>query len=163
MAFDEDLGRPPEPGADIDLIAGFRFGVFFFLGGVAPNPLDTRFQKVSGLSAEISTLSHAEGGQNLFTHRLPERIDYGNLVLERGKVLHSPLNLEFDVTFSLFKFKPSNVVVTLFGEDKEPLAGWLFLKAYPVRWASADLDAAQSEILIDTIELAYTRMQTLRV
>ncbi len=26
-----------------DLILGFRFGVFFFVGGVVPNPLDIRF------------------------------------------------------------------------------------------------------------------------
>ena len=30
-----------------DLVLGFRFGVFFFAGGVIPNPLDIRFQKVS--------------------------------------------------------------------------------------------------------------------
>ncbi len=33
-------------------IIGMRFGVLFFAGGVIPNPLDIRFQKVSGLSAE---------------------------------------------------------------------------------------------------------------
>ena len=33
----------------------FRFGVTFFIGGIIPNPLDTRFQKVSGLSSEIAT------------------------------------------------------------------------------------------------------------
>jgi len=38
-----------------DLILGFRFGVSFFVGGVLPNPLDIRFAKVSGLSAEVKT------------------------------------------------------------------------------------------------------------
>lgn len=144
-------------------ILGFRFGVFFFAGGVVPNPLDIRFQKVSGLSAEVRTTTVTEGGQNLYTHRLPERIDYQNLVLERGMVVGSPLNLEFNAVMSLFKFYPSNVLVTLFDEEKKPVSGWLFIKAYPVKWSTSDLDAKENSILIDTLELAYTRMQIMRI
>lgn len=146
-----------------DVILGFRFGVFFFAGGAVPNPLDIRFQRVSGLSAEVNLKTVDEGGQNLYSHRLPERINYGNLVLERGMVVGSPLNIEFNVTMSLFKFYPSNVLVTLFNEDKVPLAAWLFIKAYPVKWSTSDLDAKEGAVLIDTMELAYTRMQILRI
>jgi phage tail-like protein len=85
------------------------------------------------------------------------------LVLERGMVVGSPLNIEFNTAMSLFKFAPSNVLVTLFGEDKVPLASWLFLKAYPVKWSTSDLKAAEKEIVIDTMELAYTRMQIMRI
>jgi len=147
----------------VDLILGFRFGVFFFAGGVIPNPLDIRFQKVSGLSAEVKTTPLSEGGQNLYTHRLPEKIDYKNLVLERGMVVGSPLNLEFNAVMSLFKFYPSNVLVTLFNAEQIPVAGWLFIKAYPVKWATSDLDAAEKALVIDTLELANTRMQIMRI
>jgi len=147
----------------VDLILGFRFGVFFFAGGVIPNPLDIRFQKVSGLAAEVKTTPLSEGGQNLYTHRLPEKIDYKNLVLERGMVVGSPLNLEFNAVMSLFKFCPSNVLVTLFNGEQMPVSGWLFIKAYPVKWATSDLDAAEKVLVIDTLELAYTRMQIMRI
>jgi phage tail-like protein len=166
MAFGDEIGLGEvfkERTLEDDLILGFRFGVFFFAGGVLPNPLDIRFQKVSGLSAEIKTTTLSEGGQNLYTHRLPEAVDYGNLVLERGMVTGSPLNVEFNIAMSLFKFAPSNVLVTLFREDKVPLAGWLFLKAYPVKWSTSDLNAAEKELVIDTMELAYTRMQIMRI
>ncbi len=146
-----------------DVILGFRFGVFFFAGGVIPNPLDIRFQKVSGLSTEVETITHKEGGQNLYTHRLPERVSYQNLVLQRGMVVGSPLNLEFNAAMSLFKFAPSNVLVTLFNESSIPLGGWLFIKAYPVKWATSDLDAESDSVVIDTMELAYTRMQIMRI
>ena len=102
----------------MDLILGFRFGVFFFAGGVIPNPLDIRFQKVSGLAAEVKTTPLGEGGQNLYSHSLPEKIDYKNLVLERGMVVGSPLNLEFNAVMSLFKFHPSNVLVTMFNAEQ---------------------------------------------
>ena len=57
---------------------GFRFGVFFFAGGVIPNPIDFRFKRVSGISTSINTTSVEEGGQNLFSHRLPDKVQYEN-------------------------------------------------------------------------------------
>jgi phage tail-like protein len=148
---------------ELSNILGFRFGVFFFAGGVIPNPLDIRFQRVSGLSAEVETMTVTEGGQNLYTHRLPKKINYQNLVLERGMVVGSPLNVEFNAAMSLFKFYPSNVLITLFDEEQKPVSGWLFMKAYPVKWSTSDLNAKENAVLIDTMELAYTRMQILRI
>jgi phage tail-like protein len=140
-----------------------RFAVVIFALGVVPNPIDLRFQRVSGLSASISTVTVREGGQQLYTHRLPDMVSYENLVLERGFMVGSPLNIEFNVAFSLMKFAPSNVMITLLNEDAVPIAGWMFVQAFPVRWATADLDASRDEVLIDTLELAYTRMQAIRI
>ena len=64
---------------------------------------------------------------------------------------------------SLFKFATSNVLVTLLGGDKLPRAAWLFIKAYPVKWATSELSAGEPALVVDTLELAYTRMQILRV
>ena len=153
----------PDPLPQRELITDFRFGVFFFIGGVVPNPLDIRFKKVKGLSATVKTTPLAEGGQNLYTQRLPNGVEYGNLVLERGMVVGSPLHAELDAALSLFKFAPANVVVMLFNEAYVPVAAWSFFKAYPVRWAISDLDAESKSVLIDTIELAYARMQIMRV
>ncbi len=146
-----------------DLVLGFRFGVFFFAGGLVPNPLDIRFQKVSGLSGKVTTREIQEGGQNLYRQKVPEGITYDNLVLERGMIVGSPLNIEFNVALSMFTFAPSNVLVTLLSGSSIPLGAWLFIKAYPVRWSTSDLDASQSNVVIDTMELAYTRMQILRI
>ncbi len=142
---------------------GFRFSVFFFMGGVVPNPLDIRFSKVSGLSSTIETQSLKEGGQNLYTHRLPSRVKYENLVLERGMAVGSLLVAEFNATMSLFKFNPSNVLVTLLDETGLPISGWLFMTAYPVKWKVSDFGADQNQVVIETMELAYQRMQPIRL
>ncbi len=154
-----------EPGIDLawDLALGFRFGVFFFVEGV-PNPVDIRFQKVSGLSAEVSTTTVVEGGENLYAHRFPERVGYGNLVLERGvaRLSQSPLEADFVATLGQFSFRPSNVIVTLFGDTTDlPVRSWMFLRAYPVKWEMAPLDATEERLVIDTLELAYARMSVL--
>lgn len=143
----------------------YRFGVTFLTLGIVPNLLDIRFQRVSGLSAEIATETVEEGGQNLYTHRLPGRISYGNLVLERGLAVGSPLAAEFNLAMSAYQFFPSNVIVLLLNEDfpPVPLAGWLFLQAYPVRWSVSDLDANSNQVVVETLELAYTRFQSMQL
>ncbi len=151
-----NLINPPPP-------LSHRFGVFFFATGVIPNPIDIRFQKVSGLNAEVNTDTIREGGQNLYTQRIPTKINYNNLVLERGIVTGSPLHIEFNSTLSFFRFAPSNVMVTLFGENSVPIAGWLFMKAYPVKWSIADFDANANAVVIETMELAYTRFQIVQL
>ena len=142
---------------------GFRFAVFFFAGGVIPNPLDILFQRVSGLGSKIDTVPIKEGGQNLYTHQLPVRVSYGNLVLERGMVVGSALNVEFNLALSFYAMTPSNVMITLFNENTIPIAAWLCIKAYPVKWSTSDLDASEGNLVIDTFELAYTRLQILRI
>ena len=142
---------------------GFRFSVLFLVGGAVPNPVDLRFRKVSGLSAEIKTTTLDEGGQNRYSHQLPERVSFGKLTLERGLVVASPLNMEFNAAMSLFQFSPSNVLVTLLGATAEPLAAWMFLRAFPSKWSTSDLDAEQHTVAVDTMELTYSRMQIMRL
>ena len=142
---------------------GFRFGVFFFVGGVVPNPLDFRFKKVSGIGSTVLTRTLNEGGQNLYSQKLPERVQYDNLILERGLAVGSPLVVEFNVAMSLFKFSPSNVMVSLLDEAGIPISSWLFMKAYPVKWTVSDLDADSNAVVIETLELSYQRMQAIRI
>lgn len=144
-------------------VLGFRFSVLFLVGGAVPNHVDLRFRKVSGLSAEVRTTTLDEGGQNRYSHQLPDRVSFGKLTLERGLVVASPLNLEFGAAMSLFQFSPCNVLVTLLGASAQPLAAWMFLRAYPTKWSTSDLDAEQHAIAVDTMELTYSRMQVMRL
>ena len=148
------VGNPP---------LGFRFGVLFLALGVVPNPLDILFQKVSGLGASVETAAVEEGGQNMYSQLLPKKIQHDNLVLERGLVVGSPLVVEFNVAMSRFKFAPSNVMVTLLDHTRIPIASWLCMKAYPVKWSVSDLDANSNSVVIEQMELSYQRLQTIRL
>ena len=148
------VGNPP---------LSYRFGVLFLVGGVVPNPLDILFQRVSGLGTRVDTHTVEEGGQNLYSQLLPNRVQHENLVLERGVVVGSPLVIEFNAAMSLFKFSPSNVLVTLLDNTRIPIAAWLFMKAYPVNWSVSDLDATANSVAIEHLELTYQRMQVIRI
>ncbi len=138
-----------------------RFSVVFFRGGHIPYVTDFAFQRVSGINAEVQLETINEGGQNLYSHRLPDKISYSNLVLERGYALASPLTLEFLNTFSRYQFIPSKVLVMLHDATGIPIGAWNFEKVYPVKWSLSDFDAQDSKVLVDSMELAYTRYQAL--
>jgi phage tail-like protein len=54
-----------------------------------------------------------------------------------------------------FQFKPVDVNVHLLNENHQALATWVFMQAYPVKWAMANFNAKSNEVAIETIELAY--------
>ncbi|WP_293067895.1 MULTISPECIES: phage tail protein [unclassified Moorena] len=58
---------------------------------------------------------------------------------------------------------PSNVLVILLNENTVPVSSWLFKRAYPVKWTTSDLDANANAVVIDTMELAYVRFQSVRI
>lgn len=62
-----------------------RFMATFFLNRMpSVSAADMRFQRISGLSREMSVKTVNEGGDNVGSRHLPERITFGNVVLERG-------------------------------------------------------------------------------
>lgn len=133
---------------------GFHFRVDFV--GLASGTVDSRFQEVSGLAAELTVEELAEGGENRFAHRLPGRAKYGNLVLRRGMLTDSALRGWCEDAILHFQFQPVTVNVTLLNEEHEPLAAWRFERAWPVKWALSDFKAQENAIVVETLELAYS-------
>lgn len=133
---------------------GFHFRVDFV--GLAAGTVDSRFQEVSGLAAELTVEELVEGGENRFTHRLPGPAKYGNLVLRRGMLTDSALLDWCEDAILHFQFQPVTVNVTLLNEQHKPLAAWRFERAWPVKWALSDFKAQENAIVVETLELAYS-------
>jgi len=140
---------------------GFHFRVEFILDGVVES--DTRFQEVSGLSAELGTEEVVEGGENRFSHRLPTRAKYSNLTLKRGLLSESGLIDWCKNAIENFDFTPATVNVTLLNEQHEPVADTLsFIRAWPVKWSVSDFKAQDNALVIETLELAYNYFSRIR-
>lgn len=133
---------------------GFHFRVDF--SGLPGDSADIRFQSVSGINASVSNSeTYQEGGENRFTHRLPQRASYENLVLKRGMLLGSALIEWFKDAVINFKFKPKDITVTLLNASHEPLEQWMFYKAWPTKWSIDGFDAEKGAIVIETVEFSY--------
>ncbi len=132
----------------------FHFKVEFGLDGLGDN--DARFQEVTGLTMELGVETLAEGGENRFEHRLPNRGKFPNLVLKRGMLSDSGVIDWVKNAIENFQFKPTDVLVTLLNENHEPLGAWSFARAWPVKWAVSDLKATDNSLVVETLELAYS-------
>jgi len=133
---------------------GFHFRVDF--GGFPSESADIRFQSVSGISASVpNSESYAEGGENRFTHRLPVRASYENLVLKRGMLIGSQLIGWFKDAVESFKFSPKLITVTLLNSAHVPLEQWVFHNAWPTKWNIDGFDAEKGAIVIETVEFSY--------
>ncbi len=135
-----------------DIPVVFHFKVELALGSANQ---DIRFQEVSGLSAEVSTEEYQEGGLNQYTHRLPTGTKYSNLILKRGYLQGSRVTAWCRQAVERFVFEPTDATVTLLNDQHEPLAGWSFSGAYPVKWSVSDLKAQESALVVESLELAY--------
>lgn len=133
---------------------GFHFMVDF--EGIPLSSADIRFQSVSGINGSVpNSETYEEGGENRFTHRLPKRASYENLVLKRGMLIGSELIKWFKDAIEDFKFSPRNITVTLLNSDHEPLEQWMFYKAWPTKWNTDGFDAEKGAIVIETVEFSY--------
>ena len=134
----------------------FHFRVDFYFDQ-EPHPVDIGFQEVTGLSVELETEQVVEGGENLYTHELPVRTRYQDLVLKRG--LAPAASVVFDwIKRSLeapYLFEPVNLTVALLNEEHNPLARWNVINAYPKKWEVSAFNAEQSSIAIETLTLKY--------
>lgn len=130
----------------------FYYRVAFSVGS---DGNDARFQSVSGLTVEFDMEEYKEGGENRFTHRLPGRSKYADLVLKRGMVTDSAVVRWLVRAFREREFEPADVSVILLNESGNPLRTWSVAHAIPKKWTVSDLNANESAIAIETMELSY--------
>jgi len=123
--------------------------------GVAAQKNDIMFQSVGGLSSELQTETIKEGGENRFEHELPIRTKFPNLVLKRGLIKDSSLIKWCLNTFQQLDIRPVDLEVKLLNEKHEPLMTWAVKQAWPKKWAIEDLNAMESKVLIESLDLRY--------
>jgi phage tail-like protein len=131
---------------------GFYYKVEF---SISKGKNDVRFQAVSGLSVEYDMEEFKEGGENRFTHKLPGRTKYADLVLKRGMLIDSDVTKWCLAAFRDRDFKPADLSIILMNEKGEPLRTWNVTHAIPKKWSVSDLNANENAIVIETLELIY--------
>ncbi len=127
-----------------------------YFQGLAPSPVDTAFQSVSGLGVTINTEAYNLGGHNTGSVHLPTGVTYTDLVFKRGlKPIPSPLAQWCEMAFERFEFRPLDMVIMLIGGIGTPVKVWKVRNAIPVKYEFGDLDAMNSNIFLETFTLKY--------
>ena len=116
------------------------------------------FTEVSGQTVQIDVEELAEGGQNQFTHKLPGRMKWPNLVLKRGIT-------DTDNLFAWFQKSSGDGfagagTVTLMDAAGKPVRTWKFTDAYPVKWTGPKLAATSRDLAVEELEVCHCGFQS---
>jgi len=131
----------------LDPLRGFRF--LLEIDGITSGG----FTRVKGLSREVRHESYREGGVNEYEHKLVTQVAFPVLVLERGLALDdlwawAQATADGDV-------ERKNLRIILMNEGGEKGFAWQVEHALPVKWTASDLDGQQTQVVMESLELAH--------
>ncbi|MEP0264349.1 phage tail protein [Dokdonia sp.] len=149
-----DNKKSPEEEVIGKFPVGFYFSVSF------GDEIDVDFQEISGISKEMNVEDVVGGGENQYKYRLPTGSSSKNLVLKRAIILEGSNLLTWCEECIdgglLYPIKTQNVSVDLLDKKGIVSMKWVFNNAYPVKYSVSDLKSQESEVLMESIELAYS-------
>jgi phage tail-like protein len=144
-----------ETGQRQDPFVSFRFEIRIpgrTLGG---------FSECGGLQVETETFDYLEGGENSIVRKFPTRTKQTHLVLKRGIGDRALWDWYFAVTQGDIRRHAGSIVVKD-AAGSEDVVVWEFVDAFPVKWVGPDLNASQSSVAIETVELCHQGLRRLR-
>ena len=112
------------------------------------------FQRVKGLQREVKHESYREGGVNDYEHKLITQVSYpargararpcARRSVEMGLRCLRTATCSARMSGSACRTRPA-----------EKAWAWQLEWALPVKWSCSDLDAGQSQVVMESLELAH--------
>jgi len=154
-------------GLRTDPLGGFNFYISLIdssnlLGTVislASNYLVAGFSECSGLEASMEVLDYREGGQNGFVRKFATRATYSNITLKHGVIFEYDDLWTWHYGFVQGQGTRKDGVIVLQDEGRRPAKVWKFKRAIPLKWVGPTLNANQSAVAIESLEIAHEGLE----
>lgn len=142
----------PETGARTDPFFAFRFEIKL------DGEVSGGFSECSGLQLETEVQDYAEGGLNTHLHKFPTRTKQSNITLKRGIVDSRLWDWYYNMTQGQIEFRNGSIAVYSASND-EMVMEWQFQLAFPSKWQGPDLNASQSNVAVETLEITHQGLE----
>ncbi len=119
------------------------------------------FSECSGLQLETEVQDYTEGGLNTHVHKFPTRTKQTNLTLKRGLVDRELWDWYWDLTQGQVRFRNGSVIVRD-PSGEQVMMEWQFRQAFPCKWQGPELNATQSNVAVETLELCHQGLERQR-
>jgi phage tail-like protein len=147
----------------IDPLSTFNFYITLIDGSnvagtlitAALNYLVAGFSECSGIDASIEVMDYKEGGVNDYVHKFATRTSYSNLTLKHGVILLSDDLWTWHNDWVQGNGKRKDGLIVLLDESRSPAKVWKFKRGIPSKWVGPSLNAAQSNVAIESLEIAH--------
>lgn len=123
------------------------------------------FKEVHGLNVSVAVEDIAEGGQNGYSHRVPGRMTWPNIVFRRGLTNSNALFDWFSKSSGEGFAANSNQLtrstgaITVLDPAGSRLRAWNLIDVFPVRWAGPDFSVSRLDPLEEELEIAHHGFQ----
>jgi phage tail-like protein len=111
--------------------------------------------KVDGLKATYDVKEYVEGGQNAFVHKLPGRMKYENVTLQRAVTDETNAVAAWVASFQGPAIRRSAGQISICDVAGTVVYTWALTGLFPVSWSVNGFDAAGNGIAIETLVLAH--------
>lgn len=115
------------------------------------------FSEVSGLASEVENIEYREGGDRR-VRQLPGLVTFPRVVLKRGLTTDRTL-WEWHRTVLNGQAERRSVRITLLDAERQPVARWSLVEAWPAKWQGPDLDARADGVTIETLEIVHEGLE----
>jgi phage tail-like protein len=113
------------------------------------------FSECSGLEATVEVFDYKEGGVNDYIHKFPTRASFANITLKHGVIYLYDDLWRWHNTFVLGNGTRRDGLIVLMDESRNPTKIWKFARGIPMKWVGPSLNATQSAVAIESLEIAH--------
>jgi phage tail-like protein len=113
------------------------------------------FSECSGLEATVEIFEYKEGGVNDYVHKFPTRASFGNITLKHGVIYLYDDLWTWHNGFVLGNGKRKDGLIVLLDESRSPVKLWKFARGIPTKWIGPALNASQSAVAIESLEISH--------
>ena len=112
------------------------------------------FSECSGLQIETETHDYNEGGFNMWVHKFPGRNKQTNITLKHG--IAGRMLCDWYERQRQGNIELKGGTITVFDPTgSAKTMEWDFKEAFVCKWIGPDLNASQSNVAVETIELCH--------
>jgi phage tail-like protein len=113
------------------------------------------FCYAGGLGAELEVMPYAEGGRNDFVHQLPVRHSWNRIVLRAGVIRGPGLWTWYQLGLQQSLGARRDGSIMLLTPLGAPAMAWAFRAGLAAKWTGPELDAMDSKVAIESLEIAH--------
>lgn len=115
------------------------------------------FTECSGLEMTMQPEEYKEGGNNGATLKFPSRVTWSNIVLKHGVGFDTTL-WDWHYGYATGTGSRKDGFIALLNDLHVPNNIWYFHRGLPVKYSGPSMNASQSSVAIESIEIAHEGM-----
>jgi phage tail-like protein len=148
--------QPPpstQPGTVVDPYRSYNFKL------VVQGVVQGHFTRVDGLGMKIDRILYRAGGENSTVRVIPGQVEYSVVTVRFGLTDSTEL-LRWLFAAADGRVERRNVSLAMLDDaGSTEVRRWNLIGAWPCEWYGAPLDALGKELAIETLSLAYDRLE----